>query len=72
MTNPQFKAAAAEHEIEIMIDGKTHKGRYHLEHESLVVSFQGASKMVPQAGDNDAQARTILNDIVTAKLRKAN
>lgn len=72
MTNPQFKAAAAEHDVEIMIDGKTHKGRYHLERDSLVVSFQGASKMVPQGADNDSLARTVLNDIVTAKLRNTN
>ncbi len=69
MTNPQFKAAPADHEIEIMIDGKTHKGRYHLEHENIVVSYQGASKLAPQGADNDALAKTVLNDIVTAKAK---
>ncbi len=67
MTNPQFKPAPENHDIEIQFDGKTHKGRYHVEHDNIVVSYQGASKMVAQGADNDALARAILTDIVTAK-----
>ena len=44
MTNQQFKPPPANHEIEIQIDGKTHKGRYHLEHDNIVVYYQGASR----------------------------
>ena len=69
MTNPQFKPAPAEHDVEIMIDGKTHKGRYHLEHENVVVSYPGASKMAAQAADNDGVARTVLAEIVGHKQR---
>ena len=63
----QFPSPPASHNIEVEFEGKTHKGAYHLEHDNIVVSYQGASKMLPKAGDNDAQARTILTDIVTAK-----
>jgi len=67
MTNPQFRPAAVNHNIEVQFDGKTHKGQYHLEHDNLVVSYQGASKMIAQGNDNDALARTILKEIVAAK-----
>jgi hypothetical protein len=67
MSNPQFKQASVDHEIEIQLEGKTHKGRYHLERENLVVSYQGASKVTPQGSDNDLLAKTILSDIVKAK-----
>lgn len=67
MANQQFKPAPADHEIEIQFDGKTHKGRYHLEHDNLVVSYQGASKMTTQGADNDTLARNILTEIVSAK-----
>ena len=69
MTNPQFKPEPAAHDVEIMIDGKTHKGRYHIEHENVVVSYQGASKMAPQAADNDSVARSVLAAIVEHKQR---
>jgi hypothetical protein len=68
MSNQQFKQPPTDHEIEIMIDGKTHKGRYHLEHDNLVVSYQGASKMMPKGPDNDVLAKTVLTNIVKAKL----
>ena len=67
MSNPQFRPPPVNHEIEITFDGKTHKGQYHLEHENVVVSYQGASKMIKQGPDNDALARVILQEIVTAK-----
>jgi hypothetical protein len=67
MSNQQFKPPAQDHEIEITFDGKTHKGRYHLEHDNLVVSYQGASKVVLQGPDNDTLARNVLTEIVTAK-----
>ena len=65
----QFKPPPQDHEIEITFDGKTHKGRYHLEHDNLVVSYQGASKLVLQGPDNDSLARNVLTEIVTAKHR---
>jgi hypothetical protein len=67
MTNPQFKPPPVNHDVEVTLDGKTHRGQYHLEHENLVVSYQGASKMITQGPDNDALARTILAQIVAAK-----
>jgi hypothetical protein len=67
MTNPQFRQPPANHDIEVQFDGKTHKGQYHLEHDNVVVSYQGASKMIKQGDDNDALARAILKDIVAAK-----
>jgi len=67
MTNPQFTPPAANHDIEVQLDGKTHKGQYHLEHDNLVVSYQGASKMITKGTDNDALARTVLTEIVAAK-----
>ena len=67
MTNPQFKAPPVNHNIEVQFEGKTHKGQYHLEHDNLVVSYQGASKMIKQGDDNDSLARAILTDIITAK-----
>ena len=53
-----------------MIDGKTHTGTYHLEHENLVVSYQGGSKMARQSGDNATQAKSMLGEIVAAKRGK--
>ena len=67
MTNPQFRPPAANHDIEVTFEGKTHKGQYHLEHDNVVVSYQGASKMIKQGADNDALARATLTEIVTAK-----
>lgn len=67
MTNPSFRPAPVNHNIEIQFEGKTHKGQYHLEHDNIVVSYQGASKLSPKGADNDALARTILTEIVTAK-----
>jgi len=67
MSNQQFKPAPAEHEVEVMIDGKMHKGRYHLEHDKIVVSYQGASKLALQGPDNDALAKGVLGEIVAAK-----
>ena len=67
MTNQQFRPPAVNHNIEVQFDGKTHKGQYHLEHDNLVVSYQGASKMIAQGPDNDTLARTILKEIVAAK-----
>jgi hypothetical protein len=67
MTNPQFKAAPVSHEIEVQLDGKTHKGQYHLEHDNVVVSYQGASKMIAKGDDNDKLAREVLAGIVAAK-----
>jgi hypothetical protein len=67
MTNPQFRPPPVNHNIEVQIDGKTHKGQYHTEHDNLVVSYQGASKMTAQGPDNDALARAILTEIVAAK-----
>lgn len=67
MTNQQFKPPPQEHEIEITFDGKTHKGRYHLEHDKIVVSYQGASKLTLQGPDNDGLAKNVLTEIVTAK-----
>jgi len=69
MTNPQFKPLPVDHEVEVTLDGKAHKGRYHLEHDNIVVSYQGASKMVPQAADNASLAKTVLTDIIKAKQR---
>jgi hypothetical protein len=69
MSNPQFAPPPKQHEIEISFDGKTHKGRYHLEHDNIVVSYQGASKLVPQGADNDSLARSVLSEIVSAKHR---
>jgi hypothetical protein len=67
MTNPAFRPPPENHNIEIQFEGKTHKGQYHLEHENIVVSYQGASKMIAKGDDNDTLARTILAEIVTAK-----
>jgi hypothetical protein len=67
MTNPQFRPAAANHDIEVQFDGKTHKVQYHLEHDYVVVSYQGASKMIKQVDDNDTLARETLKEIVSAK-----
>jgi len=67
MTNPQFKAPPVNHDIEVQVDGKTHKGQYHLEHDNIVVSYQGASKMVANASDSDTLARSILTEIIAAK-----
>lgn len=70
MANQPFKPPPAEHDVEVQIDGKAHKGRYHLEHDNIVVSYQGASKLAPQGADNDALAKTVLGQIVAAKQRK--
>lgn len=67
MTNQQFKPPPVNHDIEIQIDGKTHKGQYHLEHDNIVVSYQGASKMVSSGPDNDSLAKNLLGTIVSAK-----
>ena len=67
MSNQQFAPPPVNHEIEVQFEGKTHKGAYHLEHDNIVVSYQGASKMLPKGVDNDALARTILTDIIAAK-----
>lgn len=67
MTNQQFKPPPANHEIEITFDGKTHKGQYHLERDNIVVTYQGASKLVHQGADNDSIARNLLTEIVNAK-----
>lgn len=67
MTNPQFKPAPVNHDIEVQFDGKVHKGQYHLEHDNVVVSYQGASKMGVKGDDNDTLARSILAEIVAAK-----
>ena len=67
MTNPAFRPPPANHDIEIQFEGKTHKGQYHLEHDNIVVSYQGASKMIAKGDDNDTLARRILTEIVTAK-----
>ena len=67
MTNPQFRQAPVSHDIEVQFDGTTHKGQYHLEHDNVVVSYQGASKMTKQTDDNDTLARSILQEIVSAK-----
>jgi hypothetical protein len=69
MTNSPFKPAPSNDDIEVQIEGHTHKGQYHLEHDNIVVSYQGASKMVAGGADNDALARAILTDIVKAKQR---
>lgn len=69
MTNQQFRPAPAEHEIEVLHEGKTYKGRYHVEKNNVVVSYQGASKMAVQDGDDAALARTVLEQIVMAKQR---
>lgn len=69
MTQQQFKPAPEDHAVEVQLDGKTHHGQYHLEHDNIVVSYQGASKMVPQGADNAALARTILTGLVNAKHR---
>jgi hypothetical protein len=70
MSNQQFKPPPAEHDVEIQIDGKTHKGRYHLEHDNIVVSYQGASKLALQGPDNDTLAKNVLTEIVAAKNRR--
>ena len=67
MSNPQFKQPPQEHDVEITFDGKTHKGRYHLEHDNIVVSYQGASKLSTQGPDNDTLAKNLLTQIVSAK-----
>ena len=68
MTNQsQFRPAPVDHDIEVLHDGKTHKGRYHVEKGNLVVSYQGASKMVAQDGDDAALAKSTLEQIVIAK-----
>ncbi len=67
MSNQQFKQPPAQHDVEITFDGKTHKGRYHVEHDNIVVSYQGASKMATKGADNDSLARNVLTEIVTAK-----
>ena len=67
MTNPSFRPAPVNHNIEITFEGKTHKGQYHLEHDNIVVSYQGASKMIAKGDDNDKIARATLTEIVTAK-----
>lgn len=67
MSNPQFKQAPVDHVIEIQLDGKTHKGRYHLERENIVVSYQGGSKLTAQGSDNDLLAKNLLTEIVKAK-----
>ena len=67
MTNPAFKPPPVNNNVEIQFEGKTYKGQYHLEHDNVVVSYQGASKMVPKGDDNDALSRTILAEIVAAK-----
>jgi hypothetical protein len=69
MSNQQFKPPPENHDVEITFEGKLHKGRYHLEHDNIVVSYQGASKMTAQGGDNDSLARAVLTEIVTAKNR---
>jgi hypothetical protein len=67
MANQQFKQPPEQHDVEITFDGKTHKGRYHLEHDNIVVSYQGASKMALKGADADSVARNVLTEIVTAK-----
>ncbi|MBY0497050.1 MAG: hypothetical protein K2Y23_22840 [Cyanobacteria bacterium] len=67
MTNPAFKPPPVNNNVEIQFEGKTYKGQYHLEHDNVVVSYQGASKMVPTSDDNDTLSRTILTEIVAAK-----
>jgi hypothetical protein len=67
MTDHQFRPAPKDHEIEVLFDGKAHKGRYHLEHDNIVVTYQGASKLAHQGTDNDRLAREILAEIVSAK-----
>lgn len=69
MSNQQFRPAPVEHEVEVLHDGKTYKGRYHVEKNNLVVSYQGASKMVVQDGDDAALAKSTLEQIVMAKQR---
>lgn len=69
MTNSQFRPAPVEHEVEILHDGKTYKGRYHVEKDNIVVSYQGASKVAPHDNDDAALARVILEQIVIAKQR---
>lgn len=70
MSNQQFKPPPAEHDVEVQIDGKTHKGRYHFEHDNIVVSYQGASKLALQGPDNDILAKNVLTEIVAAKNRQ--
>jgi len=67
MTNQAFKPEPTNHTVEVLFDGKTHKGQYHLEHDNIVVSYLGASKMIKQGADNDTLARTTLEEIVNAK-----
>lgn len=67
MSNQQFKQPPQEHDVEITFDGKTHKGRYHLEHDNIVVSYQGASKLAAQGADNATLAKDVLTQIVSAK-----
>ena len=67
MTNPPFKPSAVNHDIQIEFAGQTHKGQYHLEHDNVVVSYQGASKMIAKGDDNDQLAREVLAGIVAAK-----
>ena len=68
MTN-QFRPAPVEHDVEVTHEGKTHKGRYHVEKSTLVVSYQGASKVAAQDGDDAALAKVVLEQIVIAKQR---
>lgn len=67
MTNQQFRQPPVDREIEVLHEGKTYKGRYHLEKNHVVVSYQGASKVAVQEGDDATLARAILEQIVVAK-----
>jgi hypothetical protein len=69
MSNQPFRPTPIDHEIEVLHEGKTYKGHYHLEKDNVVVSYQGASKMATQDGDDATLARTILEQIVIAKQR---
>jgi hypothetical protein len=70
MSNQQFKPRPEDNEIEVQLDGKTYKGQYHLEHDNIVVSYQGASKLALQGPDNDALAKNVLTEIVNSKNRQ--
>jgi hypothetical protein len=70
MSNQQFKPRPEDNQIEVQLDGKTYKGQYHLEHDKIVVSYQGASKLVLQGPDNDALAKNVLTEIVNSKNRQ--
>ena len=69
MTNQQFRPAPVDLDIEVLHEGKAHKGRYHIEKGNLVVSYQGASKMVLQNGDDATLAKSVLEQLVIAKQR---